>query len=398
MAKYCTQCGRKLEDGEVCNCTSQDAGRVPNENANHMQPKGAAERQPGSQQEPQNDPMYQQYQQYYQQAQADTQQGPQFQQGQQSGQQGPQFQQYQQSGQQGPQFQQGQQSGQQGPQFQQYQQSGQQGPQFQQYQQSGQQGPQFQQGQQSGQQGPQYQQYQQNGPQYQQEQPGGYTKEAEWINRQKKAFVSGTKNMFSEILPILKSPVNRVRQISSSNDARVGIQLIISKAVIFLVVMIIALLMLSNKIQEASMGLIETQMPYIQVILVTLILTAGIDFLESVVLKAITGAFNGITDVNTMLNVIGARAIYDTFLLVIVAILGLVSWKVAFVAFALLSPLITYIQFASYQGCVRLKEDKKPYSYFIAKLCIGIISFLIIYLITRTFMDSIPTSILNGLF
>ena len=25
MARFCTQCGRRLEDGEVCNCTSQGA-------------------------------------------------------------------------------------------------------------------------------------------------------------------------------------------------------------------------------------------------------------------------------------------------------------------------------------------------------------------------------------
>ena len=30
MAKYCTKCGRKLEEGEVCNCTSQNAGSTQN--------------------------------------------------------------------------------------------------------------------------------------------------------------------------------------------------------------------------------------------------------------------------------------------------------------------------------------------------------------------------------
>lgn len=130
MAKYCTQCGRKLEDGEVCTCTSQ------NNNA-----AGASQTSPGGQQQ------YQQTQQQYQQ-QAQ-----------------------------------------------------------QQYQQTQQ----------------QYQQTQQQG------QTGGYTKEAEWINKQKDAFVSGTKSMFSEILPLLKSPVSRVRKISSSGNAATGIQLIIAK-------------------------------------------------------------------------------------------------------------------------------------------------------------------------
>ena len=148
MAKYCTQCGRKLEDGEVCTCTSQ------NNNA-----AGASRTSPGGQQ--------------------------------------------------------------------------------------------------------QYQQTQQQG------QTGGYTKEAEWINKQKDAFVSGTKSMFSEILPILKSPVSRVRKISSSGNAATGIQLIIAKAVIFLVVIIIALFVTAHRINEASYGFIEADIPYFQVIILT---------------------------------------------------------------------------------------------------------------------------------
>ena len=28
MAKYCTQCGKRLEDEEVCTCTSQSNGTV----------------------------------------------------------------------------------------------------------------------------------------------------------------------------------------------------------------------------------------------------------------------------------------------------------------------------------------------------------------------------------
>ena len=351
MSKYCTQCGRKLEDGEVCTCTSQNADAASNVNVSSTQTAGP-----------------QQYSQQYQQAQQYSQQ---YQQAQQSGQQ------YQQTQQSSQQYQQTQQSSQQ---YQQAQQSSQQ------YQQSSQQYQQYQQAQQYN------QQYQQDG------QPGGYTKEAEWINRQKNAIVSGTKSMFSEIGPILKAPVSRVRQISSSGSANVGIQLIAAKTVVFLIVVIIALLMLSNQVHSMSYGLIEANMPYFQLILVTLILTLGIDFLEALILKVITGAFNGITNTNTMINVIGARAIYDTFLLLIFVILGMLSWQIAFVVLALLLPISVYIQFASYQGCVRMAEDKKPYAYFVAKLCMSIISFLIVYIIVNTSLESMMNSMLNSIF
>ena len=372
MSKYCTQCGRKLEDGEVCTCTSQNADAASNVNVSSTQTAGPQQ----TADTPQNEQQYnQQYSQQYQQAQ---QSGQQYQQTQQSSQQ------YQQTQQSGQQYQQTQQSSQQ------YQQTQQNSQQYQQTQQSSQQ---YQQTQQSSQQAQQYnQQYQQDG------QPGGYTKEAEWINRQKNAIVSGTKSMFSEIGPILKAPVSRVRQISSSGSANVGIQLIAAKTVVFLIVVIIALLMLSNQVHSMSYGLIEANMPYFQLILVTLILTLGIDFLEALILKVITGAFNGITNTNTMINVIGARAIYDTFLLLIFVILGMLSWQIAFVVLALLLPISVYIQFASYQGCVRMAEDKKPYAYFVAKLCMSIISFLIVYIIVNTSLESMMNSMLNSIF
>ena len=348
MSKYCTQCGRKLEDGEVCTCTSQNADAASNVNVSSTQTAGPQQ----TADTPQNEQQYnQQYSRQYQQAQ---QSGQQYQQAQQSGQQ---------------------------------------------YQQTQQSSQQYQQAQQSSQQYQQYQQAQQYNQQYQQDgQPGGYTKEAEWINRQKNAIVSGTKSMFSEIGPILKAPVSRVRQISSSGSANVGIQLIAAKTVVFLIVVIIALLMLSNQVHSMSYGLIEANMPYFQLILVTLILTLGIDFLEALILKVITGAFNGITNTNTMINVIGARAIYDTFLLLIFVILGMLSWQIAFVVLALLLPISVYIQFASYQGCVRMAEDKKPYAYFVAKLCMSIISFLIVYIIVNTSLESMMNSMLNSIF
>ena len=111
-------------------------------------------------------------------------------------------------------------------------------------------------------------------------------------------------------------------------------------------------------------------------------------------MKALTGAFGGRTSVNTMINVIGARAIYDTVVFLIVIILGLMAVEVAFVAFLLLSPISTFIQFAVYQGCVQqMNENRKPYAYFIAKLCMSIISALVVYLLARSFITALISEI-----
>ena len=316
MARFCTKCGRPLQEGEVCNCTAQNAG-------------GAQQSQAGGQQyQQQRQPGGQQYQQQRQ----------------------PGGQQY---------YQQGQPGGQQ-------------------YYQQGQPG------------GQQY---------YQQGQQGGMTKEAEWLNRQKDVIMSGTKSMFSEIGPIIKSPVSRVKELAASNNAMIGIQFIVAKTIIALIMILIYLAVMQGKLDDLG-GVVD--MPWFKAIMTTLFLTAGVDFLEAYFLKIFTGVFNGNTNYNAMLTVIGARAIYDTIILVLVIFLMLLSMKVGIGFNMLFSPIIVFVQFAAYRSCVRLDENKKPYAYFIAKICISIVGALIVYMMFKETIDlflgafDAMESVLNG--
>ena len=309
MARFCTKCGRPLQEGEVCNCTAQNAGGTQQSQAGGQQYQ--QQRQPGGQQ-------------YYQQGQ-------------------PGGQQY---------YQQGQPGGQQ-------------------YQ----------------------QQYQQQGQQ------GGMTKEAEWLNRQKDVIMSGTKSMFSEIGPIIKSPVSRVKELAASNNAMIGIQFIVAKTIIALIMILIYLAVMQGKLDDLG-GVVD--MPWFKAIMTTLFLTAGVDFLEAYFLKIFTGVFNGNTNYNAMLIVIGARAIYDTIILVLVIFLMLLSMKVGIGFNMLFSPIIVFVQFAAYRSCVRLDENKKPYAYFIAKICISIVGALIVYMMFKETIDlflgafDAMESVLNG--
>ena len=309
MARFCTKCGRPLQEGEVCNCTAQNAGGTQQSQAGGQQYR--QQRQPGGQQ-------------YYQQGQ-------------------PGGQQY---------YQQGRPGGQQ-------------------YQ----------------------QQYQQQGQQ------GGMTKEAEWLNRQKDVIMSGTKSMFSEIGPIIKSPVSRVKELAASNNAMIGIQFIVAKTIIALIMILIYLAVMQGKLDDLG-GVVD--MPWFKAIMTTLFLTAGVDFLEAYFLKIFTGVFNGNTNYNAMLTVIGARAIYDTIILVLVIFLMLLSMKVGIGFNMLFSPIIVFVQFAAYRSCVRLDENKKPYAYFIAKICISIVGALIVYMMFKETIDlflgafDAMESVLNG--
>lgn len=331
MAKFCTRCGRKLEEGEVCNCRNENM----NPQADGSMPK-QADGMPGNQS---------QYDQ------RDTQQY-----------QGAQNQQYQGDTQQ---YQNSQNQQYQNPQHQQYQ-----DPQNQQYQNT--QNQQFQ----------NQQQYQGQNQYGQQRNPNqGMTREAEWFNQKKDAFVSGTKNMFSQIGPILKEPVTAVKRLSTGSPA-VGMELIIAKAVLVLAVVLILLM----RISSALGGYIE--LPYFKIIVMTVLITAGVDFLEAFLMKVFSGVFNGITNLNAMITTVGARALYECFLTVLVFLCSLVSVNVAFVIYVLGAVLLPYIQYSGFHAVVQVKDDKKPYIFFLAKACIIIVIYIVVYLFAKDILMS----------
>lgn len=227
-------------------------------------------------------------------------------------------------------------------------------------------------------------------------QSGGPGINTEWINKQKQVFVSGTKSALGEILPILRQPVSRVHEVSLSGNGRLGKELIIGKAVIFMVVAMVALMILSGRIEEMGYGLVEVEMPYLQVLLGVLVLTAGMDFVEAFLLKAISGAFGGVTTNSAMMNVIGARGIYDTLIMLVCAIVGFMAVEMAYLVCVLLIALSSIMELAIYQGTVvQMDENKKPYAFFLAKLCMMIILAIVAYLLVRSAMDSVVGSVME---
>lgn len=223
--------------------------------------------------------------------------------------------------------------------------------------------------------------------QYYQERSNQNTKEAEWFNGKKDAFVSGTKNMFAQILPILRTPVTTVQNIASSNSTAVGMEFLIAKSLICLILTLIGL----EKLSLATGGYL--QIPYLKITLFVLCVTAGIDFLEALLMKVFTRVCNGFTNYSEMITTIGARALYECLILLAAGILCLISVRAAFFVYLLCILILPYIQYSAYQAVARVSDDKKPYIFFVGKLCIAIILFLMIYIM----LNDISTSLLTGI-
>ena len=363
MAKFCTKCGRKLEEGEVCTCTS--ANREASQQIYTQQPQteeyGSLTGGTDGQQQKQYYNQDQQQGQYYD----PNQQNQYYNQGQQQGQ-------YYDSNQQNQYYNQGQQG---------------------QYYDPNQQNQYYNQGQQQGQYYNQNQQnpYNKQGQYYQQR-----TKEAEWLYNKKDQLVAGTKNMFSEILPILKAPVTRVKAIADSNNPAVGIEFIATKMVVCLIFLLIVLLKIRGAVSGYS-SYLNIKIPYFKSILCVILATAGIDVIDAVFLKVITALFGAKARFQAYIDVVGATDMFATFIIIIEGILIGIAPEIALVFFGILAPLVTYIQFAQYRAVADIDEDKKPYAYFAAKLCFTIIAGLVVYLLVRSTLNSMAGGLINSM-
>lgn len=344
MARFCTQCGRRLEEGEVCNCTSQGAGQQSYQNQGdgqyYQQPsdqmnqgqqmQGAYDSQTGSDQQSQYG--HQDQGQYYQQGQnpyGHQDQGQYYQQG-----QNPYGQQNQ-----GQYYQQGQNPYGQQNQGQYYNQQGYPG-----------------------------------GPYGGQ----GRSREAEWLNEKKNAFVAVTKNMFSEILPILKRPVGRVREIADSNSPAVGLEFMVTKLVMTILVGLLLILKMKSGMGEYAS---YVKIPYIQLLLIAVIFTIGMDLITALLLKVFAGVFGGSASVPAMISVVGARAMYDSVFILVFGLLFLLSAPAGLFVAAIAAVLTPYIEYGAYQACGRISEDRVAYAYFVTKICMAVITSILAFLL-----------------
>lgn len=313
---FCIYCGRQLQEGETCNCRSQ--AQDPVSQINEAQNQWSQENQPAN--EAQNS--------WNQQPQPDQGYGY-----------NPQGQSY---GYGQPQDQQGNGYSQQG---------------------YGQPNGQYQQG---------------YGPQGQQGQPNPqWAQQAQWMNQKKDAFVSSAKNMFSEIVPILKSPANHVADLARSGNMMVGLEFIIARCVLVL----IGVLILLAKI-KGSMGYYGDyiKMPWGQSILLALICTAGLDFLWALFLMLFTKAFGGKTNYSAMVSIVGSMDMYKCLITLVSIVFVLFAPTFGITIFSLGS-LVIYLEIGAFHTYTDLNNDRKGYAYLVAKVVFGIAALIIISIV-----------------
>ena len=354
---FCTKCGRKLEEGEICTC---------------QQPKSAPKMQPQAKVEPQ--PIKKE--QTEEPKPVDSQKGPS------ASQQNQKTETQRQSAQQ-----QGQQQQNAG-----YQQR-------QQYQQNAnyQQRQQYQQG----------QQYQQNGNyqqnmNYQQGNMRG-SREAEWAREKGTEALGSAKSFLGAAGSVLKRPVSEAVRMSGDCTGKSGLRFITVKAIFTTIIVLILSMVTAGKIASASNGyfsFFDIKMPYLTLIVLSLIATIGFDMIKVGIMTMMTKAFGGSAAPKAMYSVVGVQAVFDLLITAVICVLMIISPSIAMVvAFTLglvyaigLTPFVGY---ASYTAVTSMDKDKRVYAFWIIIILLVIVALVIGLLVGVGVVEKIE-SIVNS--
>lgn len=364
---FCTKCGRKLEEGEICTC--QQLKSAPK-----MQPQVKVETQSVQREQPEvrksvelqkNQSASQQTQQPEKQRQAAPQQGKPVQQSVNSHQ----YQQntgYQQR-----------QSYQQNVNYQQKQQYSQ----NMNYQQS--------------------QQYQQN----MNTQHGNIrdSKEAEWAKEKGAAALGNVKIFMGAAGSVLKKPVSEAVRMSDDSTGKSGLHFITVKAIFTTIVVLILSMVTAGKIASVSNGyfsFFDIKMPYFTLIVLSLIATIGFDMVKVGIMTMMTKAFGGSAAPKAMYSVVGVQAVFDLLITAVICVLMLISPSIAMtVAFTLglvyaigLTPFVGY---ASYSAVTNMDKDKRVYAFWIINVLLIIVALVICLLVGVGVVEKIE-SIVNS--
>mgnify|MGYP000877003520 CR=1 FL=1 len=355
---FCTKCGRKLKEGEICTC---------------QQPKSAPKMQPQAKVEPQ--PVKKE--QTEEPKPVDSQKGPSA---------SPQNQKTETQSQSAQQQNAGYQQRQQYQQNANYQQR-------QQYQQNT-----------NYQQGQQYQQntnYQQN-MNYQQGNMRG-SREAEWAREKGTEALGSAKTFLGAAGSVLKRPVSEAVRMSGDCTGKSGLRFITVKAIFTTIIVLILSMVTAGKIASASNGyfsFFDIKMPYLTLIVLSLIATIGFDMVKVGIMTMMTKAFGGSAAPKAMYSVVGVQAVFDLLITAVICVLMIISPSIAtVVAFTLglvyaigLTPFVGY---ASYTAVTNMDKDKRVYAFWIIIILLVIVVLVICLLIGVGVVEKIE-SIVNS--
>ena len=196
------------------------------------------------------------------------------------------------------------------------------------------------------------------------QQPAQRTKEAEWVNEKKDKVIFEAKNIFAEMVPLLKQPVSTTRAIAQRKAVTIGYGFIGIKTLVYIIFMLVIAGKLFGAMYTSAY---DGFLPKFQVILVTIIIVAGLDMLGLLLDKCIVGIFNIKTTFSDMIAVTGTKALFETLVILVATVIGIISVPFAIGLWVIFGTLIPFIYYSCFVGIIEANENKKAYVFIVAR-------------------------------
>lgn len=168
------------------------------------------------------------------------------------------------------------------------------------------------------------------------------------------------KNIASEILPIVKNPVEEIKHIAYSQNTYAGNLMIVINLVVTLVVLIIALLSLKSKMGAAADYI---EIPYAKIVVSVVVMSAIMYYsIAGLIYYVSKKFFNAPTFFSEINSIVGGKAILDAVILIISGVFFIISPLLGGILYGV-GNLYTLLMFLyCYGETVLLGGSKKVYT------------------------------------
>lgn len=229
--------------------------------------------------------------------------------------------------------------------------------------------------------------YQQSAPQQQTQPNFQQNFQQNYQSASQNDFGNKIKNMFMNILPMLKNPVGVLKELGDSGDAITGVMMIGLNLIITLFLLIFSCIAIRIKVGDYARFI---NIPYAQIILGGFFSTAVNYFASAGILFGFTKAFSKGTNVkfSQILSPIGGKALYDIAIVIVAALFMLFSPMFGLFLIAAGFAFTCSLFIVSYCESVGISANGKMYAIGITAVCMIIVSIILSVILGDSLLNS----------
>lgn len=197
-----------------------------------------------------------------------------------------------------------------------------------------------------------------------------------------------TRNIFAQIPALLSRPDTTIRTISKQNSSILGLEMLSVQPILIL----LSALFLNQKMKSLSYGMVE--LPVLKIFLLSLVGVFAVAYLEAAVLMLMAKAFRGQTTIHKMICTVGYKYLINSLATLISSLLFSISSRILLlpaVIILILGMLASYLFFVEgYRNAVEINPDRRLYALLTGELIFYILIVVIVFFLLVSVISSLP--------